>query len=319
MNILTITKQFETVSQENKQLIKFDDFYEMLSDNVRMTAYRDAINNVVKQGDVVIDLGAGTGILGIFAVKAGASKVYMIEKSNALDLAKQIVLTNGYSDKVVFINKSSLEAYIDEKVDVIVSETLGSFGLDENTLEFIIDARDRFLKPEGKLIPENISLKLTPVESKIDFEKLEFWKNIQGIDFSPAYNIFSSKMMVVDINPNEMLAETIEFAHIDFYSVTEKVVFNRSYHAINRMGTIYGFAGWFETILVDDIKFSTSPLAEATHWKQAFFPIKEPINVVQKDLLEISMIIGANEEQIDNTYISYEYRCTQRSRINNPV
>jgi len=303
----------------SQQLIKFDDFYSMLSDDVRMDSYHKAINTVVKKGDVVVDLGAGTGILGLFALKAGASKVYMIEKSDAIELAKVVVEQNGYSDKVVFINKSSLEASIDEIADVLVSETLGNFGLDENTLNFVIDARNRFLKPNGKMIPENISLKLTAVESKLNFEKLEFWKNIKGFDFTPAYHIFSGKLMVADIVPDEILSTAIEFAHIDFYSVNEPTIYKKTYHAINKEGVIYGFAGWFETYLTEKIIISTSPFDKPTHWKQAFFPIENPISVVKKDLLEISMLIGTTEEQTDKTAITYEYRCTQRSRIKKSI
>jgi protein arginine N-methyltransferase 1 len=302
------------MENEAGQLIKFDDFYNMLSDQVRSDAYKQAIEKVVKEGDVVLDLGAGTGILGLFALLAGASKVYMVEKSDSIELAKAVVAQNGFTDKVVFINKNSIDATIDEKVDVIISETLGNFGLDENTLEFIIDARDRFLKPNGKLIPENISLKLTPVESKANFDKLEFWKNISGVDFSPAYHIFSKKMMVTNIREEEYLAKPVEFAHIDFYEIDKPAIFNKSFHAIDKKGTIYGFAGWFEVMLVEGITISTSPTAPSTHWKQAFFPITAPIHVIEKDLLEISMMIGALEDNSDNTAIKYEYRCTQRTR-----
>ncbi len=300
---------------KSNQLIKFDDFYEMLSDDIRLDAYQKAIEKTVKQGDVVIDLGAGTGILGIMALKAGASKVYMIENSDAIDLAKAVVAHNGFSDQVIFMNQSSLDANIEEKADVIVSETLGNFGIDENTLTFSIDARNRFLKAGGRMIPERIDMMLTPVESKANFEKLAFWKNIHGIDFTPAYHIFSGKMMVALINPEEYLAKPIPFAHIDFYTISQPTIFNKTYHAINKAGTIYGFAGWFEVTLIDGVTISTSPLAPATHWKQAFFPINEAIKVIEKDLLEISMMVGASEGELDSTFIKYEYRCTQRTRV----
>jgi len=300
---------------KNTQLIKFDDFYEMLSDEIRLDAYQKAIEKTVKQGDVVIDLGAGTGILGIMALKAGASKVYMIENSDAIELAKAVVAHNGFSDQVVFMNQSSLDANIEEKADVIVSETLGNFGIDENTLTFIIDGRNRFLKAGGKMIPESINMMLTPVESKANFEKLEFWKNIHGVDFTPAYHIFSGKMMVTLIDPEEYLAKPISFAHIDFYNIDERTIFNKTYHAINKAGTIYGFAGWFEVTLIDGVKISTSPSDPATHWKQAFFPINKPIKVIGKDLLEISMMVGASESELDSTFIKYEYRCSQRTRV----
>lgn len=297
----------------NTRPIKFDDFYSMLADNVRMNAYKRAIDDTIKEGDTVIDLGAGTGILGLLALKAGAKKVIMIEKSDAIDLAKAIVQKNGYTNQVEFIQKNSLDVTIDEKVDVIVSETLGNFGLDENTLEFIIDARTRFLKKNGKLIPEAINLYLAPVESKADYEKLAFWKNIEGIDFTPAHELFSSKMMITTINPKHLLSIPVSYGFINFHTVEDTIAYNRTYHAIERKGTIYGVAGWFDLILREKNMISTSPISPTTHWKQVFFPMKEPISVMKNDLLELTMLIQGGEDHSDNVKIKYEYRCTQRS------
>ena len=121
--------------------------------------------------------------------------------------------------------------------------------------------------------------------------------------------------MVALINHEEYLAKPVSFAHIDFYNIEQPMVFNKTYHAINKAGIIYGFAGWFEVTLIDGVIISTSPSEPPTHWKQAFFPIKEAINVIEKDLLEISMMVGASEGELDSTFIKYEYRCTQRTRI----
>ena len=120
----------------------YNDFYGMLSDSVRMEAFREAIQQVVKPGDVVVDLGAGTGILGFLALQAGAAKVFAIEQSDSMDLAKAVAAKNGMSDRIDFLNKNSKDVTLPVQADVIVSETLGSFGVDENTLEFTLDARD---------------------------------------------------------------------------------------------------------------------------------------------------------------------------------
>ena len=69
-----------------KQLQLFDDHYDMLADGVRMTAYAEAIRRTVRPGDRVLDLGAGLGILGFMALKAGAAHVYAVEKSDSIDL-----------------------------------------------------------------------------------------------------------------------------------------------------------------------------------------------------------------------------------------
>ena len=72
----------------------------MLQDEVRCKAFRDALFEVVTPDSVVLDIGAGTGILSIFAAQAGAKKVYAVERSPVAQCARQIVADNGLSDRV---------------------------------------------------------------------------------------------------------------------------------------------------------------------------------------------------------------------------
>ena len=167
----------------------YEHYYGMLADKVRMQAYRDAIFKTVRSGDVVVDLGAGTSLLSIWAIQAGASKVYAIEKTNAIELAKEIAKANHCLDKIEFINKNSMDVELPEKANVLISETLGSFGIDENTLQFTIDARNRFLQQGGIILPQSLELFVAPVEDKNTYDKLDFWRQIPDINFSPAFNL----------------------------------------------------------------------------------------------------------------------------------
>ena len=302
------------MKESRSALTRYDDFYAMLSDKVRHDAYEKAIKQVVKKGDVVLDLGAGTGILGFMALKAGAKKVYLVEKSDSIELAKEIAKQNNFTDKISFINKNSLEVELPEKVDVIVSETLGSFGVDENTLEFMIDARKRFLKEDGKIIPEKLVVNIEPVESYESISKVDFWKSIGGIDFSAAHQIFSQKLMVEELKEENVLAHSDPFCTIDFNTSQDPSLMSTTYHVMKKDGVVHGLGGWFDLQLTADINISTKPSSPLTHWKQAFFPINNPINVSEDDIMEIQMIVKPKGEGefSDSTFIQYNYRCTQR-------
>lgn len=291
--------------------IGYENYYQMLSDSIRMDAYRKAIFKIVKPGDVVVDLGAGTGLLSIWAIQAGASKVYAIEKTDAIQLAKDIAVANDCVDKIEFINQNSMDVVLPEKANVLLSETLGSFGIDENTLQFIIDARDRFLAHDGVLIPCELELFAAPVEDFACYQKLDFWRNIPDVDFSPAFDLFCRKIMIESVNKNGLLAAPISIGSMDLYTLIDNNFNARVYMQIEKKGTLHGVAGWFRTRLGAGIEIDTSPLQPLTHWKQAFFPFRDAISVIKQDVLDWSVSVGAQQINSDDTNISYQYRCTQ--------
>ena len=292
-------------------LTRYDDFYEMLSDSVRMEGFRRAIHQRVNPGDVVVDLGAGTGILSFLAVQAGAEQVFAIEQSDSIDLARAVAAKNDMVDRIVFLDENSENVTLPVKADVIVSETLGSFGVDENTLEFSIDARDRFLKPDGILIPQGLRLFLAPVESEEIHRKIDFWREIHGVDFTPALEVFGRKMMVELIEPGQVLADSVLFDEINLHETLKVASEGKVLFRMNRKGIVHGIGGWFELELTEDIRFSTAPGQPATHWKQAFFPFLAPIEVIRGDFLELTLSVSPQAEGSENTVISYQYRCSQ--------
>nr|XP_023906587.1 protein arginine N-methyltransferase 1.1-like isoform X2 [Quercus suber] len=161
---------------------------EMLKDVVRTKTYQNVIyqNKFLFKDKVVLDVGAGTGILSLFCAKAGAAYVYAVECSHMADMAKEIVEANGFSN-VITVLKGKIEE-IDlpvAKVDIIISEWMGYFLLFENMLNTVLHGRDKWLVDDGVVLPDKTSLYLTAIEdAEHKDDKIEFWNNVYGFDMS---------------------------------------------------------------------------------------------------------------------------------------
>ena len=140
--------------------------HSMLADKVRTQTFQRAIAQQVRPGDVVMDIGCGSGILSYFACMAGAKRVYAIEKGPMFELAKMLCQQNGFSDKVVFINEWSTKVTLPEPADVLLTETIGNIGFDEGIIGWILDAKKRNLKPDARIVPHTLTLCAVPIQTK---------------------------------------------------------------------------------------------------------------------------------------------------------
>ena len=262
---------------------------EMIQDKVRTTAYRKAIFKTVKKGDVVLDVGTGTGLLAFYCIQAGASHVYAIEKTDIMKVARENARKNGCLDKIHFINEDSRTAKLPEKVDVIVSEVIGHFALEENMLDSIIDAKERFLKKGGSLIPLSVDLFFVPIEAHEVYEsEIDFWcDKPDDIDFSAARTFAVNNVYIRDIYKENFLSDPKKVKSLNFADTRKINIYLEESFVIRKKGVLHGLAGWFNAMLCPDVGIDTSPEKERTHWKQCFFPIKEPVEVSQGDELSI--------------------------------
>ncbi len=266
-------------------MTKYTDFINyhlsMLVDDVRTGSYGQAISRVVKAGDVVVDIGCGSGILSFLACRAGARHVYAIESEAVIEMAKLVAAKNGFQDKITFFNDVSFAVELPEQADVIVTETMGTFGFEEGILGSLADARDRFLKPGGKLIPHSVELFLVPVEMPQFYEHVvDFWINgCQGFDFSPIRELTVNNFHPLKLHEGTFLSEParvepIVFAETKHAEIDTKVSFYAS-----RRGRCHGLAGWFNADLMPGLRISNGPSDKGSHWGLAFFPLEKPVTV----------------------------------------
>ncbi|CAH1759092.1 12550_t:CDS:2 [Entrophospora sp. SA101] len=262
----------------------------MLQDTVRTSTYRSAIlinGPACFQNKLILDVGAGSGILSYFAVQAGASKVYAIEASQMAEKMKKIIDVANSSDlnslgKNSFLkNKVEvIQAKIEDsnlqipQVDTIISEPIGVLLIHERMLESYLYARDHYLKPGGSLFPSSGTIHLAPFTDAALWSetmgKARFWEqqSFYGVDLSSLYSDAKDEMFVT--------LEELQDLTIPFY-------WQASY-----TGIIHGIAGWFDLYFTPppfvipqsgQIFMSTSPTSERTHWQQVRFLLKEPLAV----------------------------------------
>ncbi|CAL1538152.1 unnamed protein product, partial [Lymnaea stagnalis] len=238
----------------------------MLKDRPRTLAYRNFFetNRELVKDKVVLDVGAGTGILSLFAALAGAKKVYAVEASGMASLCREIVEENHLENIIEVIHGAVEDVSLTghTKVDVIVSEWMGFYLLHESMLDSVIVARDRFLAPNGILAPSHATLYMAPVDMSDHFrERAEEWSNIYGFDFSPFASQLNmdevSKPLIQCISPSTLRADPQEVLTLNMKTVTLADVRKFSTtltFPIKCDSKIFAFAAWFNiSFCVDGI------------------------------------------------------------------
>jgi protein arginine N-methyltransferase 1 len=262
---------------------------ELLADTLRTDAYRSAIRSVVSHDSVVLDLGTGTGILAFFACEAGARRVFAIEETDA-GVVSMLARHVGLSDRVEIIHARSTEVELPERADVLVTEILGSLGLDEHILSSVIDARARLLVPDAAIIPRHLALCLAPVETaSLYAQQIAWWDEKRyGFDLGPMRTLASNRLCLADADPSGFLAPPATVIDVDLAAAASSIVSGTSRFDVTRSGALHGFVGWFIATLIPGVTLSNDT-AGRTHWDQLFLPLEHPVNVHAGDAVNLGL------------------------------
>jgi protein arginine N-methyltransferase 1 len=261
-----------------------------LEDRVRLAAFDRAIRKRVRSGDVVLDLGAGTGIFGLLACRAGARRVYCIDDGPIIEMARAIARQNGFADRMIFINERSTEVTLDERIDVVVGDLIGGFGFEAGFPMFYRDAQRRFLKPGGVLIPGAVEMWVAPVEHAGARRQLKFWdRKPAGLDFAPARTIAINTGYPMEFRPKQLLGSPVRAATLQA-ATTEGAIRFDSTIRVTRKGRLDGIAGWFSAPLAPGVRLTNSPLArDRINRRCVFFPADRPVAVNPGDRVALTM------------------------------
>ncbi|HEV7573454.1 MAG TPA: 50S ribosomal protein L11 methyltransferase [Thermoanaerobaculia bacterium] len=251
----------------------------LLQDTGRTNAFRDAIRRCVTSDSVVLDLGTGSGILSFFACEAGARRVFAVDATHSADLASFLSRHLGFADRIHVIHDRSTNIELPERANVLVTETLGAFGFNEQILSSVIDARARLLTADAVIIPRSIDLYLVPVDDASIYERRVNWWNGKpyGFDFSPLSVFASNNVFVGSVGSASFLAPPARVIAVDLATIESADVSGGAQFKAARAGVTYGFAGWFRATLADGIELSNE--APGSHWDRVFLPLQSPIAV----------------------------------------
>ncbi len=283
----------------------FDEHRDYVTDFVRLEAYESAISSLVRPGDVVLDLASGTGILGLFACRAGASRLYSVELGGVIDLARKISAENGFADRTTFLKGVSTGIELPEQVDVVIADQVGYFGFGAGIVEFFSDAVCRFLKPGGRTIPGSIDLHMALLEAPELLGKVEQWaSNRCGFDFTSVREIASNNIYTANLTNQELLSSPTTLGSIDLAHSSTKLLRGEMTMNATRTGTVHGLGGWFTAHLAPGITMTNSPVSDARIQRpQVYLPLREPMPVKAGDSISVQISITLDDDLVTWTLV----------------
>jgi protein arginine N-methyltransferase 1 len=295
----------------------------MLKDEVRTRSYMNAIiqNKHLFKDKVVLDVGCGTGILCMFAAKAGAKLVIGVDMSGIIEQAREIVRANGFEKQIVLLRGKMEEVKLPEgveKVDVIISEWMGYFLLYESMLDTVLYARDKYLAPGGLLFPDKATLLVTGIEDgEYREEKIDFWKSVWGFDMTCIRDMAMLEPLVDTVQGDAVATDHCKLWTLDLATVTkDDLTFECPFRLqMRRNDYLHAVVAYFDIEFSHchkPVHFSTGPQAKYTHWKQTVFYLADPIAGEEGEVVEGTLRCAPNAKNHRDLDIELAYEFNGR-------
>jgi SAM-dependent methyltransferase len=278
------------------------DFHQlMLDDQIRMQAYKSAIQEAVKPGMVVLDLGTGSGILGLWALQAGAKYLYGIEVNRAIiPRARETIERGGFTGKYEIFEGFSHDINLPVQVDLVISEIIGNLGDNEGFVPILADARMRFLKREGHMLPLRVRCELVPVNATKAHGQVAA-KNCRALN--AGYSLSDLMHRLAIKNPFNLyydaiipracyLSEPRIARHFLFDGTDEPVYEVQLAFPVVTDGLFTGFKGSFvanlsASVVLDISGDDIASRATSDSWKHCYLPVQNALTVKGGDEIRL--------------------------------
>eukprot|EP00741_Cyanophora_paradoxa_P006907 tig00001049_g6682.t1 len=300
---------------------------EMLRDAVRTEAYRDFLykNPDVVRDKVVLDVGCGTGILSMFATRAGARHVIGVDRSSIVETAREIVRRNGLEAKVTILRGrvEDLLPSLPMPVDVIISEWMGYFLLYESMLDTVIAARDALLPAERAaagaipsppaVYPNACTMYIAALDVPERDDPVRYWRNVYGFDMS----VVEGQAVLdadVDVYPPEyIISDPCPFIRLDMTTCgVADTLFRAPFTlTVQRAGALRAFLSYFDSHFdlrcPNAVHLRTGPEETPTHWKQTAFYVREEVRVEAGDVVWGEIAVSRNADYTRELEVALEW------------
>ena len=263
---------------------------ELLEDSVRNRAFYAALRKHIREDSTVLDIGSGTGLWAIAAAKLGAKRVVAVERDEQLAaLIRNLVKENQVGNRVEIVQGDSREIHPGRDFDVIISETIDNLGFDEQIVPILIDARKRFLKRGGILIPASLALTAAPAHLRNRTKKIP-----AGVPL--AYSYFDAlnlniAVMLKQRSGLRLVSEPRELIRVDFDSIKKPPELHNltASWKLSNASEINCIAVWAQATLTEGVELSTLDTA-------SWLPIVYMIRPFKKDRGEFEVKLDLSEK-----------------------
>ncbi|CAA9277701.1 MAG: hypothetical protein AVDCRST_MAG41-3359 [uncultured Corynebacteriales bacterium] len=256
--------------------------FSMLNDDARNTAYRRAIEAVVRPGDLVLDIGTGAGLLSLFAARAGARVVTCEVEPLVAAVAEQVVADNGLSDRISVVNARSTDLRVGvelpDRADVLVTEIFDCGLLGEHVLPVLAHARRELLRPDSRLVPGSARLWAQLVDSEQIWARNSVTE-VAGFDLSAFAQLRSLEYFSTYVHQYEHTPLTDPFPVLDVdFSTRPGPAEVHLEVPVTAGGRAHAVVMWFELALSPGVTLCND-VAEnpQSHWRQAVQTFDRPL------------------------------------------